>query len=115
MVVQRGHLEDAVSLPVFFLGYLEVGHLQYHRQVLHKEDETQQRYEQFLAYQDGEHSEDASQCEGTGVSHEYLCRVGVIPKESYERPHEGAGIYRQLLRPRYVHDIQVAGVDYIAA
>ena len=58
-------------------------------------------------YYNGSYRYDAADGERTGIAHEYLCRIGVIPQEAYETSDEGAEEYHQLLRLRYIHYIKV--------
>ena len=47
-------------------------------------------------------------------SHEDLRRVGVVPKETYERADERAHEHHKLLGAGDVHYVEVGGVFYVA-
>ena len=58
---------------------------------------------------DGTHGNDTADGQRTGVAHEHLGRVGVVPEKTDECSYEGAEEYHQLLRTRDIHDVEVGG------
>ena len=59
--MQRRHLEDASARAEPPFGDFEIGHLENHAEVFEEEHQAEQRYEQLLAYEDGEHGQNAAQ------------------------------------------------------
>ena len=113
MIVYRCPLEYPL-FDSFFLSFLEIFHLQDYRQVLYQEDSAKNRNQQFLVDDDGKYSNDTSDGQTARISHEYLCREGIVPKETDQCSDEGTDIDYQLLASRYIHDIQVAGIFNMA-
>ena len=66
-------------------------------------------------YDDCRDGNDASDGQTASVPHEHLCRVGVVPKETYQCSHEGEQEDYQFLAARHVHDVQVRGHTDVTA
>ena len=92
VVMDRCALEYAL-LHSTALAQLVVVDLHYHAQALNKEYSTQYRQQQLLVYHDGTNGYDAADGERTRVAHEHLCRVGIVPQETYQRTDESAEKY----------------------
>ena len=58
-------------------------------------------------YDDGANGNDTANGERTGITHEHLCRIGIIPQESYHRSHESTYKDHKFLAARDIHDIQI--------
>lgn len=63
-----------------------------------KEDTAQDREQQFLMNDDGTDTNDTTDGERTGVTHENLCRVGIIPQETNHGTDKSTEEDNQLLR-----------------
>ena len=70
--------------------HLEIIHLQHHAQALNEEDAAEYGQQQFFVNDDGSHGDNAANGKRTRITHERLCRVSVVPKETNERTNEGA-------------------------
>ena len=77
--MQGRHFEYASSGAILLFGYFKVGYLKYDRQVLDKENGTQNRQEQLFAYEYGKDRYNAAYGEASRVAHKYLRGIGVIP------------------------------------
>ncbi len=50
-----------------------------------------------------------------GIAHEHLCRKSIIPQEADKSTDEGGHIYHKLFTARDIHDVEISGVDHVAA
>ena len=81
VVVYRCAFEDAL-LYTFALTYLIVPYLHDNAQTLDEEDSAENGQQEFLMDDDGTHSNDTADGEAARITHEYLCRVGIVPEET---------------------------------
>ena len=86
---------------------LGIRQLQDDRKALHQEDATQDGQQQFLVDDDGSDSNHTTNGKATGVTHEHLRWIGIVPQETDQRSHKGAKEYQHLFCTRNIHDIQV--------
>ena len=78
MIVYRSSFEQPLfySLP---LTYLIIEALQYDWQILYQKYTAENRYQQFFVDDNGKYGNDTTDSQAACVSHEYLCRIGVVP------------------------------------
>ena len=113
VVVDRCGTEHAHPLALL-LHQLEPLRLDDDAEALDKEDATEQRQQQLLMDDDGAHTDDAANGQRTGVAHEDLCRVGVVPQETYHSTDERRQEHHQLLSMGNVHNIEIGRVDDVS-
>ena len=100
--------------------YLKPLGLYYHAKALHEENAAEDRQHQLFVDNDGTHADDASDGkratngQTSGIAHEDLCRIGVVPKETYHCSHESAYKHHKFLCAWNIHYIQIRGVFYVA-
>ena len=99
-------LEDALFHPFAFAHFVVI-HLQDNAHTLHEEDAAKDGQQQFFMNDYRANANDAADGQRACIAHEHLCGVGVVPQKTDEGTHEGAHEHHQLLRPRYVHDVEV--------
>src|SRR5688500_13506293 len=95
MVVQRRAQEEPVLLRVLEsvppLPVLEEEPLPKHRDRLDHEDEADEDQQEFRLEQNGDGSERAAERQRTGIAHEHLRRIRVVPQKADQRSdHRGA-------------------------
>src|SRR6185312_6239489 len=109
VMMQRAHEKDPSAFTVLLLRISEISYLYGYAKDLYQEHAAEDRYQPLLADDDRQGRNDAAESETAGIAHKDLRRVGVIPKESYTGPDEGADIDRQLAQVGDVHDVEVFG------
>lgn len=87
VVVYRRPFEETLFNSFSFTGFI-IYPLQYHRQVLYEEYPAENRYQQFFVDDDGIYGNDAADGQAARITHEYLCRISVVPKEADHRTDE---------------------------
>ena len=113
VVVYRRPFEETLFNSFSFTGFI-IYPLQYHRQVLYEEYPAENRYQQFFVDDDGFFGNDTADGQAARITHEYLCRISVVPKEADHRTDEGANEDYQFFRSWDIHDIQIAGIFDVA-
>ena len=106
IVVYRRGSEHSHALP-FAFHCLEPERLNHNAEALDEENAAENGHQQLLMYYHCTNTNDTTDCERTGVAHEYLCRIGVIPKETYHRTDERTEENHKFLRPRNIHYIKI--------
>src|SRR5665213_131726 len=109
MMVQRAHEKYPLPVPIFLSRIFEIGHLQYHADILNQEYPAEYRYQQFFSYDECQRSNYSAEHQATGVSHEYRCRIGIVPEKSETGSDQRTDEYGQFTQVGYVHDVQVLG------
>ena len=99
--------------PALALLNLEPLRLYDDAEALDEEDAAEDGQQQLLVDDDGTHADDAADGQRTGVAHEHLCGVGVIPQEAHHSPHECREEHHQLFRPGNIHDVEVGRIDNV--
>ena len=108
VVVDRRALKDAL-LDASALTQLVVIYLHHHAEALYEEDSAEDRQHQLLVDDDGAHGDDTADGERTGIAHEHLRRVGIVPEEADEGSDKGTEEYHKLLGAWNIHDVEVGG------
>ena len=86
--------------------------LQNHRDRFGEEDKADDEQQEFALEQNGDRAHRTAQRERTGVAHEHLRRMRVVPEESDTRANNGSAKDRQLTGAAQVEHLQVrAGID----
>src|SRR5690606_9345840 len=114
MVVKRRHQKHPPSFSIFLARVLEVRHLHDDRQVFDQEYAAQHRNQQLLTDEHGKGGDDATNGQASGIAHEYLGWVGIIPQKSGTRAYKCSSEDYQLTRIGDVHDIEVIREDHVA-
>src|SRR5512136_2552612 len=104
MVVEGGHLEDALALA-----HLEIGDLEDDRQRLQDEHPGHGEEQELLLDEQGDDGHGAAERKGPDVAHEHFGRVAVVPEEAEAGAGEGPDEDGQLGRLRHAGDVEVAG------
>ena len=112
--MDRGGAEDSHALALALL-YLKPLGLYDDTQTLDEEDSAKDRKQEFLMNNDGTDTDDTADRQGTGVSHEHLCGIGVVPKETNHRTDEGTEEDDQFLGAGDIHDVEIGSIDNMAA
>ena len=103
---------DALALSLLNLKPLR---LKNDAQTFYEEDAAKDGEQQFLVYDDGTNTDDATNGQRTCVSHKHLCRIGIIPQETYHGTHEGTEEHNQFLCVGDIHNVEVGGIDNMTA
>ena len=109
-IVDRGCTEHTHTFT-FSLLYLKPLGLDDDAQTLDEENATKQRQQQFLVNDDSTDTDDAADSQRTGIAHEDLGGIGVIPQETNHGTDEGGQEHHQLLRTGNVHDVEIGRID----
>ena len=108
MIVNRRPFEQPLFHSFSFSGFI-VSPLENDRQIFYEEYTAENRYQQFFMDDDGEYGNDSANRQTAGISHEYLCRIGIVPEEADQCTDKGADVNYELFRSRNVHNVQIAG------
>ena len=108
-----GPFEEALFDPSPFSGFV-IEPLKEDRQILYQKYTAKDRDQQLFVNDDGEYCYDTANGEAARISHEYLCRIGVVPKETDERTDESTNVNYQFFRSGDVHDVQVLRKLHVA-
>ena len=80
MMVDRCHAEQPLSMCLF-----EISNLQNHRYHFQQINKADNRNEQGKLQRICHPYNKSAQCKGSGISHEYLCRVSIVKKKAKKR------------------------------
>ena len=115
MMMKRGHPEYPAAGAGFMFRVFEIKSLHQHREALDEEYSAENRQKELLPDEDGADSYDSSYGEASGIAHEYLGRVGIVPEEAAEGSDEHGHENGHLAGSRNEHDVQILRVQNIAA
>ena len=90
MMMQRGHLED----PLF--PELVRNNLYYHRHCFENKNSAYNNQEDLFFYHQGNNTQHAPQGQASGVPHEDLRWMSIVPEEAHARPYKGKAGYGEL-------------------
>src|SRR5580704_5724246 len=115
MVVQRAHEKDPSSFAILLLCILKKRHLYHYADAFYQEHAAEDGYKPFFSDDDCQGGDDAAESEASGIAHEYLGGVSVVPEKSETGADERADKDGQFSQIRYIHDVQVFCKTDIAA
>ena len=81
-MVQRAHEENASSFTIFLFGVFKPANLQNHTEAFGKEYAAQNGNQQLHFNDDGNSGYCAAQSKATGIAHENLGRITIVPEEA---------------------------------
>src|SRR5690606_6796297 len=112
-MVNGRHQENPAPFAVSLLRKFEPEYLYHDRYILNQEDPAENRDQQFFPDCDGKYCNDSTERETSGIAHENLCGIGVIPEKSDAGSDKCADENRELSRLGDIHDIEVIGKNVI--
>src|SRR5258708_36078799 len=78
------------AFSIFLLRISEISHLYGYAKHFYQEYAAEYGYQPFLTDDDGEGCDDPAEGKAARISHEYLRRIGVVPKKAHAAADEGA-------------------------
>ena len=109
VVVERGHLEDAL------LAEFVAADLEHDGNGFEDEDSSDEGEEEFLADDHGYGADGSAQSERSDIAHEDFCRVGVVPEKTNARSYHRSAEDGEFGDQRHALKLEVVGEDDVAA
>ena len=78
-MMERAHEKYSSTFAFLLLCIFEIGYLYHDAEAFHQEHPAEDGYQPFLPDDDRQGGDDTPESKATRITHEYLCRISVIP------------------------------------